>query len=548
MRGDRMRFLAHLGCALGLAVLGALLPVSTALGSPGAASSADVSVDDYPTEMPPIDVAVVRDGLDPGGQWVQTVRLTIRAGGTLADASLVAFGDLNHVDTVFQAAQTMNPHLVNPAMIPVGQQIDLQINPSTTFVLAAVLHGPNTTVQRFTNGVVNTVYAPPRGSVRRLMTFPAGRPTDFFVYAGATGPVKVRPGGRLVDLQYVPGQSFADVVQQTYGVTTYHAAVDLVNQTGWDPTRWPPAAGAQKRVITEPASFYLAVPREAPLIENPNPIGRARQEELHRQRLQAGVYAVRSEGFSTIYHVAVTDPSVTASSLSYLIYGSTAHQADVARAAGYPVSATGAGPGSFDPHLLGRSFDLQVDYQDEQFVYAEGNTADGGHYVALVNGATILRYPSQTHGLIEMVTYPTGYKRLLYRPSNLSLLLAQGLGLFHVASDLNLPGEAANAIAREYAARVIWHWSPGMPRAPGDIPDSARLIDDPAGPIVEVLIGPPAPTTPVTRLIQVLETQNPLVAIAGLVALSAAAVMVVDLGRRAIQRRPAGPWSSRAGQ
>lgn len=526
------------------------LSVAVALNSPGPALArslpdrlADNSLVDYPTEMPPIGVTVTRDGLDSHGHWTQTVRLTIKSGGTLADASLVVYGDITHVDTIFQAAQRANPHLVNPAMIPVGQQIDLQIDPSTTFVLEAVLHGTNTLVQRFTNGVVNTVYLQPTGSVRRLLTFPAGKPTDWFAYPGTPGVTRARPGGRIVDLQFAPGETFASVVQQTYGLTTYAAAVDLTHQTGWEPAHWPPPTGDAKRVITQPPGVYQVAPSEVTLIPNANPVGRQRQISLHQDRRKAGIYAVRQESFATVYHVAVTDPNVTASQLSYLIYGSTAHRRDIARAAGYqapPDSSPQAG--QFDPHLLGSSFDLAVNYQDERFVAWRTVDARGIERVGLVNGAEVTTYPSASSGLVQTVTYPTRYKLIVYRPSQISLAVARGLALFHVASNLALSSDTADALSRQYAAEVIWQWAPGVPRSPEDIPDSLQLVDDPAGPLVKVLIGPPAPRTVVGDVVERVGLDNPLIAVGALVAVGAVAVLMVDIGRRYTRRSRGLRW------
>ncbi len=532
-----MRPLFRIVCMLGLGAAVALTSVRPVRAIPPAAPFADNALVDYPTDMPPIQVSVVRDGVDSRGHWMQTVRLTVRSGGTLADASLVVFGDMTHVDTLFQAARRANPYLSSPAMIPVGQQIDLDIDPATTFVLEAVLHGPNTLVQRFTNGVVNTVFLNPTGSVTRLMTFPDRKPTDFFAYPGAPGATHVRPGGRIVDLRYAKGESFASVVQETYGITTYAAAVDLTHQTGWDPIHWPPPMGEVKRVITQPSGVYQTQPTEVALIPNTNAIGRERQEALHQARRKAGVYAVRQESFGTVYHVAVTDPSITASQLSYLIYGSAGHQLDIARAAGYQIPSTPTGePSRFDPHLLGRAFDLAVNYQDENFVAWRTIDRRGVTRVGLVDGAEITTYPSGSHGVVQILAYPTRYKLVVYRPSTLSLTIAWGLALFHVASDLTLSSDVANALARQYAAEVIWRWSPGMPRSPEDIPDSLELVDSPGGPVVRVLIGPPAPRTFPADLVDTLGLDNPLIAVGETVAAAAVIVLMVDLGRRHTRR------------
>ena len=533
-----MSILVRLGTLL-LAVAVVLSPASPVLAAPGGATLSNLTVVDYPTDMPAIDVTVIKDGLDARGHWVQTVRLTIRPGGTLADASLVAFGDVLHVDTLFRAAQHTNPHLFNPAMIPIGQQIDLQVDPSSAFVLQTVLHGSNTLVRRFTNGAVDTSYIKPNGSVTRLLTFPDGKPTDFFSFPADPSAIKVRPGGRIVDLQFALGQAFADVVNQTYGLTTYGAAVDLTRQTGWDPTRWPPPIGSVKQVVTEPPAVYAATPRETDLIPNPDPVGRARQINLHEARLKAGVYVTRQETFGTVYHVAVTDPSVTASGLSNLIYGTPDHRLDIARAAGYQIPD--GGNAAFDPHLLGRAFDIAVDYQDENFVVSRSVNPDGAVEIELVDGSQITTYPGSTHGLVQLIRYPTQYKRILYRPSKLSLTIARGIALFHLASAPGLPSDTANTLADEDAARILWQWSPGMPREPGDIADSVQLVNDPTSPDLQVLIGPPVPRTAVGDLANRAGLGNPLIAVLSLVVAGTLIVLAVDLGRR-YTRRARSPW------
>ncbi len=505
-------------------------------------SNPSPTVVDYPAEMPAIGVSVIRDNLDARGRWTQTVRLTIQPGGTLADASLVAFGDVLHVDTLFQAAQKANPRLYSPAMIPIGQQIDLTIDPSTTFVLQTVLHGSNTLVRRFTNGVVDTSYTTPNGSVTRTLAFPDGKPSDAFAFPASPSSIRVRPGGHIVDLRYARGQSFADVVHQTYGITTYAAAVDLTKQTGWNPTHWPPPIGDVKQIVTAPPAAYQTAPREAEVIPNPDPAGRAQQVALHQARLKAGIYVTRQEAFDTVYHVAVTDPSVTASSLSRLLYGSPDHRLEVARAAGYQLPTGNSGNATaFDPQLLGRSFDVVVGYEDENFVVSRSVATDGGVRVELVDGARITSYPNATHGLMRLVQYPTQYKRIVYRPSTLSLLIARGIAIFHVASAPGLPSGTANALADEDAARILWQWSPGLPRQPGDIADSVQLVNDPAGPVIEVMIGRPVPQTPVGQLADRAGLNNPLIATVTLVMAGTVIAVAVDLGRR-YARRARSPW------
>jgi hypothetical protein len=520
-------------------VLVSALYIGAGRSAPVNAASATPPVE-YPVEMPPIAVAVVRDGLDAHGHWTQTVRLTIRPGGTLADASLVVYADVLHVDALFQAARRQNPRLTNPAVIPSGQTIDLQIDPAAVFILADVATGPDRVVQRFTNGAVNTIYLHPTGTIQRVMTFPGDRPVAFFRYPSSTGPILVRPGGRIVDLSYTGTEGFARVVSDVYGVATYSAAADFTRQTGWDPVHWPPPPGQTRRVITGSPSLYTPRPREVPILANPDPIGRRRQEELHQTRLRVGVYAVRQEGFATTYHVAVTDPQLTASRLSALLFGSPAHRLDLAAKAGFPVPPAGTpAAASFDPPLFGRAFDITVGFEEEQFVVRRRVDPDGATVLLLVNGTRIVTYPDRVHGLLALVRYPTGYKRLLYRPSSLSLAIARGLAYFRLASAPGVPSTTADALARNDAAAVIWRWAPGVPREPGDVADVVQLVDAPAGPVVTVLVNPPPPRTALDELIDRLGLDNPFLASVEVVIVGSAVLLLVGLAReRGMRARP----------
>ena len=524
--------------ALSFVALGLSLFLVVQSGATVAAQSdTPLTFVEYPTQQPPIKVAILKDGIDVHGHWVQTVRLTIQPGGTLADASDVVYGDVNHVDSLFAVAKGGNPHLYSPALMPVGQTIDLQIDPATTFVLQTVLQQPNALIQRFTNGVVNTVYQKPNGVVQRMMTFPPQEPTDYFVFQSNQGPVKVRPGGRLVDLAYLPGVSFADVVDQTFGIATFAAASDFSRQSGWEPTQWPPPNGQTKRIITGPISEYQPAPPARQPIPNPNPIGRARQMALAAARQKAGVYVVRVESFDTVYHVAISDPAVTASELSTLLYGSPDHRLDVARAAGFQVPSGAPGNAAkFDPHIFGRSFDLAVNFEAETLPAWRQIDPHGVESVGLVDGAQLTLYPPATSGPIEIIRYPTGYRRILYRPSKISLTLAQGLGLFHVAGVPNLPSAQASQLASDYAATVLWRWSPHLPREAGDVAESVQLVKAPAGTDLTVLVGPPVPRTPIDNIAGRLDLGNPFVASLLLTLLGSLLAIGVGLARTRRQR------------
>ena len=240
--------------------------------------------------------------------------------------------------------------------------------------------------------------------------------------------------------------------------------------------------------------------------------------------------------------VAVNDPSMTARDLSTLIYGTPAHSLAIARAAGFQVPAGAQGAGQFDPHVFGRAFDLAVDYADEHVVAWRSIDARGVETVGLVDGAEIVTYPPGASGPINIIRYPTGYKRIVYRPSKISLMLAQGLGLFHVASDLNLPGPAANAAASDYAAQLLWRWSPRMPRDSGDIADSIKLVDAQPSPVLIILVGPPVPHTVVDQVANRLGLGDPFVAAVELVIAGSLVVIVIGILQSRARRRPRVRW------
>lgn len=484
--------------------------------------------------MPPIAVQVTQDGVDAKGHWTQTVRITIESGGSLSDASTVLYGDPSHVDELFALARKKIPSLASPAMIPAGLRLDVPIDPSKVYAVQSILTSSDSTVWRYTNGVVATAYTHPKGSLSRVIVFPDGKPTDQFSYPSAGGAVTVQPGGRIVDLIYATGEDFSGVVAQAIGVTNYNAAADFARQTGWSPQTWPPKVGTPKRLVVRPKAVYEQQPSAIQPIANPDPVGRARQAELLRQRVQAGIIPVRLESFGTVYHVAVSDPSLTAGGVAALLYGSPARAAEVAQAAGLGDGASiGSKPASFDPRLFGRAFDLSVDYVDEQFVLSRKVAEDGVTTIGLVDGAQITNYPTAKSGPLRVVRYPTGYKRIYYRPPKTLLDVANGLALFHLASASWLSPSDATAYSQQYAADIIWTWGPGIPRSAGDIPDSIQLNNIAGASYIAVLVAPGAPPTLLGNLLDSIVFRNPFVTAAALLVVCCGILVLIGLARRA---------------
>lgn len=484
--------------------------------------------------MPPVAVAIRHDGVDSQGRWAQTIGLTIKPGGSLSDASTLLYGDSSHVDALFAIAHRKYPHLTSPAMIPVGLQIDVTVDPSRTYVLQSVLKSQNQVVWRYTNGVVATAYTKPEGSLSRVITFPSGKPATAFTYPGANGPVQIQPGGKLVDIVYAKGESFGDVISQVYNLTNYATAADFATQSGWTPITWPPKPGAPKEVVVKPIAFYQQQPASVQPLPNPNPIGRRLQVAQLQARQREGITPVRLQSFGTIYHVAVSDPQLTATDVSVLIYGTPNHALEIAKAAGLETEKPGSSGASFDPHLFGRAFDLSVDYVDESFVLSRRVDANGVTTLGLVDGAEITNYPAVKSGPLRVVRYPTGYKRVYYRPSKTLLDVAQGLALFHVASAPWLSAHDANTIANDYAAELIWTWAPGIPRGPSDLADSMHLVKGVGGSYLVVMLAPGAAPTFLGNLLRSVVFRNPFVAVALLLVAACGVVVVLDLARRSV--------------
>lgn len=484
--------------------------------------------------MPPVAVAIRNDGVDARGQWVQTIGLTIRPGGSLSDASTLLYGDSSHVDALFAIAHRKYPPLASPAMIPVGLQIDVTVDPTKTYVLQSVLKSQNQVVWRYTNGVIATAYTKPDGSLSRVIAFPSGKPAVSFTYPGVNGPVQIQPGGKLVDVVYAKGESFGDVVGQVYNLTNYATAADFATQSGWNPMNWPPKPGTAKEIIVKPRAFYQQEPATIQPLPNPNPIGQRLQAAQLQAREREGITPVRLQSFGTIYHVAVSDPKLTARDVSVLLYGTPDHAGEIAKAAGLEAGKSNSSGASFDPPLFGRAFDLSVDYVDESFVLSRRVDANGVTTLGLVDGAEITNYPPAKSGPLRVVRYPTGYKRVYYRPAKTLLDVAQGLALFHVASAPWLSAHDANTIANDYAAELIWTWAPGIPRGSGDLANSMQLVKGVGGSYLVVMLAPGATPTLLGNLLRSVVFRNPFVAVALLLVVACGIVVVLDLARRSV--------------
>jgi hypothetical protein len=86
---------------------------------------------------------------------------------------------------------------------------------------------------------------------------------------------------------------------------------------------------------------------------------------------------------------------------------------------------------------------------------------------------------------------------------------------------------------------MIWGWSVGVPREPGDIPDSYDIRKVGNTEVVVVSISAPPPLTPVESFLNRLWTNSPLENAVGAVLVGAVLVVLVGLLVRRVPGRQA---------
>ena len=465
-------------------------------------------------QEPTIGVALVGDSQDAEGRWLQTYRLTIRPGGTLSDASLVIYGDTDHVQELFEAARQSSPDLSSPGLIQAGQQFEVTVDASRTFVVKEITwddaNGIQTTV--FYNGVRLVGYTQRTTGVLRVIEFPGDRPTQEFRFpleeetqTSGGESVSVPASGRLVDYAYDSVDGFRDVVQKVYTVATVKAMQDFILQSQWDPNRWPPPQQHRLRIVTRAPETYADETINTVTVPLSDPVAARKLADLNAQRMRMGVYPVRLEGLGTLYRVAVSDPTVTARDVAQLLYNSPDRYTYIATQAGVttdrPASENEAAP---NPLLIGRSFEVFVQYDDEQFLLQDPalDPRTGVTQVRLLNGTLVEAYQSEEPykaGLVQVVHYPSGYKRTLYEPGSLTLDLLDFLSFVLHPETSDIPPERRQALVREFQAQTLWDWGISTPRKVEDQAEWVRIVDSESkqsGPLLEMLIKPPQPIAP----------------------------------------------------
>src|SRR5690606_24541985 len=159
------------------------------------------------------------------------------------------------------------------------------------------------------------------------------------------------------------------------------------------------------------------------------------------------------------------DPNVTAKDVARLLYGTEEGYVRIAQLAGFP-QPTGPSAESFNPRLFGRTFEILVEYPDERFVLDERPMEDGvGKVIRYLNGMVVEQHQDMRlgqPGLQQVVRYPTGFVRVLYRPTELVLSAADAVALVQIGGQTD-PDQVEEA-RRAFAAGLIWQFAPGVPR------------------------------------------------------------------------------------
>ncbi|MHB1414039.1 MAG: hypothetical protein ACYC1C_02210 [Chloroflexota bacterium] len=453
-----------------------------------------------PQPVSGVKVELRDEGVDQNGHWFQTFRVTIQPGGTLSDAAVAIYNNPARVDDVFKAAQRDNPNLTNPAYVYAGQEIDLTIDPSQVFVFKETQSEQNGTVQKvvYYNRTVETYYNDPSLGILRTVDFPDESRAQAFnfpdSFLGQEENVQVKPGTRLVDYRYMGGDSFGDVVNKVFGVRSVKAASELLKQTGWDPNKWPPAANSQTRVLVDTLSSYEDKVPERLNFEPDNALVRQEWDQLKAEREKVGIYAVGMEVQGLVYRVMTGDGTVTTKQVSKLLFGTEEEYLTVAKAAGLelPSEDPAKVPPDYNPLLIGRDFQIQVPFvKDNAALAKQEPTAEKGQLVTrLANGTLIYDYERAEGqaGLLRLVYYPNGYKSILVRPNDLTLMVLDFVHfqVLNIASP-DVPREQREELTREFQARMLWTWSRDIPRDVRDQPEQLKLNVTDSGSTLEIL-------------------------------------------------------------
>ncbi len=491
---------------------------------------------------PPIDqldvnVDLVDEGVDENGKWFQKLRITLKPGGTLADASDAIYGDESHVNDLLELAKQQIPRVQRPQQLQVGDAIIVTVDPTATYVVKDTKweEADGRLTQILFNGGKIVTYPNVKGGALRLVDFPDDKRAKSFNFKSDEDVVGVNPGSRLVEYTYRPGDTFEGVVRLIYGQVSATALQDFILKTQWTPDKWPPAAkdATRRIVISTVTSWEDTTPTSTGFPEQ-QIVTNDQYRTLMQRRAAAGIFPLVRQGTGTVYQVQVVDSKLKARDLATLLYGSTDRYLSLADMAGImpPTDASGKVPDNFDPPMLGRRFEVFVDYADEWFLLGppQADAKNQRMVTRLTNGTTIEEYDASIKhkdGLQKAMYYPSGYKRITYRPSELTYALLD-FGFFvsnGLRSDPN--SDVDQQKSQDYAGGFIWSWAPGLPRERTDKPESYKIYDTGDGRNLDIAISPNAPDSLVPYVVYDIWLANPFLTAMGVVFFASVFVFVV---------------------
>lgn len=513
----------------------AAFPQDQFLNSPTAAVDGDVQV--VPPSEVNIEVEMVDEGIDSDGRWFQKLRVTINSGGTLADASYVLYGAESYYQDLFEIARQANPNLKNPSNIQAGQQLDVVVDPTSTYVVRESSRNDvdDATVYKFFNGGEMAVYGGKQSGVIKTVDFPDDSRAKMFNFQAGGEMLRIAPGSRLAEYRYRQGDAFAQVVKRIYGSSSAKALQDFIVKSGYTPDRWPPSSLETKRIIFSTTTSWVdervqplsRVPKGRPMNE--------RERALMDVRAGAGIFPLITEDLGTVYQVQVVDPNITAKDASRMIFGSEDKYLYLANQAGInpPTDANGRIPEGFNPPLLGRSFEVFVEYSEEMFPDGPPVRDEKAKrtITKLINGTYLEDYDRAQRdgrGVHKAVYYPTGYKKIFYKADEITYTLADFI-YFVSHSGRVVDGPAAKQEQVEYIGRLIWDWAPAVPREPGDIVEDFRMYDTKTGKLIEIVVAPRPQSGVFTSLIYSLWLGNPLASALTIVLLATGLVVLATM-------------------
>ncbi|MCL4534777.1 MAG: hypothetical protein M1370_06405 [Bacteroidetes bacterium] len=405
-----------------------------------------------------VELVLAEEGKDLQGRWFQRFEVTIKPGGTLADASLVLYGDERRAPELLELVRKRQPN-IDAQHIPVGLKIGVTVDPSVAFVLKDSRREGDWEINTYYNGAVER-----RRANARVVELPSDKPAQEFAVPGDTSDRPVPAGARLLEYQYRADETFEQAVALIYGADTIKAMEHFISQTGVDVNNWPPPALDRLRIVVAPGLSFTDDPIEEVAIPSPPsaqlpPEVEQMQRDQDEQRRKAGIYRAKVDSYGATYRMRILDAGVSSRYLATLLYNDPERWMDVVQAAGFKVQKDQP---LDNIKLQGREFELFLEYDEEWFPLGEPvvDGARGTRTIQLLDGTQVT---TALKGANRVVILPSGFRKVIYQPIELSLALAR------VVAYVQNSGE-------DGAARLLWDWDPGVQRQSGSVLQTANLV------------------------------------------------------------------------